>query len=165
MKDGDFAGRTIDPVKNMDASVRPVSLNTELLLSHLSGMDHLVKTPSIDSTGTKDVGPRRIAPDMPTESQPTVIIPSTTHQNEGETGFFKRIAAYFQLTPQEPTPETKLVSFANRPGIEDVTDMTTDVQQAMDNLEKSQQFAAGMALASSLTQSVVSSSRRLTQGQ
>lgn len=64
------------------------------------------------------------------------------------------------------SPETTLVRFVQKPDrATDPSVKTEKLSDAIDRLEKSQQFATGTTLVSSLTQSVMSSSKRLTQGQ
>ncbi|MGO7133537.1 hypothetical protein AB9E06_22055 [Rhizobium leguminosarum] len=79
-------------------------------------------------------------------------------------GVLDRIMSF--LMPKGAAPETPLVRFVQKPGqTVGVPTKTENLESAIDRLEESQQFATGTALVSSLTQSVMSSSKRLTQGQ
>lgn len=78
--------------------------------------------------------------------------------------FLDRITSF--LRPGGAAPETALVRFVQKPDQPtDSSVKTENLSDAIDRLEKSQQFATGTTLVSSLTQSVMSSSKRLTQGQ
>ncbi|MBB5536473.1 hypothetical protein [Rhizobium giardinii] len=99
------------------------------------------------------------------------IAPGTEHapvfhpQPEAKApSFLDRITSV--LRPGGAAPETALVRFVQKPDQPtDFSDKTENLSDAIDRLEKSQQFATGTTLVSSLTQSVMSSSKRLTQGQ
>lgn len=83
----------------------------------------------------------------------------------GETkapGFLARLTSF--LLPSGSLPETSLVRFAQKPD-HLANSSAENLSSAIDRLEKSQQFATGTTLVSALTQSVMSSSKRLTQGQ
>ncbi|EJK86970.1 hypothetical protein [Rhizobium sp. AP16] len=78
--------------------------------------------------------------------------------------FLDRITSF--IMPKGTAPETPLVRFVEKPGEANGHPAKTEnLESAIDRLEKSQQFATGTTLISSLTQSVMSSSKRLTQGQ
>jgi hypothetical protein len=78
--------------------------------------------------------------------------------------FLDRITSF--LLPGGAAPETSLIRFVHKPDQPvDSSVKTENLSNAIDRLEKSQQFATGTTLVSSLTQSVMSSSKRLTQGQ
>ncbi|NKL24573.1 hypothetical protein [Rhizobium leguminosarum] len=78
--------------------------------------------------------------------------------------FLDRITSF--IMPKGTASETPLVRLVEKPGqTSDHPAKTEKLESAIDRLEKSQQFATGTTLISSLTQSVMSSSKRLTQGQ
>ncbi|MFS8147995.1 hypothetical protein [Rhizobium sp. BR 249] len=101
---------------------------------------------------------RKIAPES------DAIPPSYSPEgNTRPSSILDRLSAFFMPVGGNGQPETPLVRFAtdkthSGPKIEDIA-------TSIDRLEKSQQFATGTTLLSSLTQSVMSSSKRLTQGQ
>ena len=94
-------------------------------------------------------------------AQPTLFQPSG---REGSTGFLDRIVSFF-VRPGDNATGTDPIRVADDPNRTKGGDKVDDLNQAIDRLEKSQQYATGMTLMSSLTQSVMSSSKRLTQGQ
>nr|WP_298098177.1 hypothetical protein [uncultured Shinella sp.] len=79
-------------------------------------------------------------------------------------GFLNRLVSFFART-EDATSGTDKIRIADDPGRTRDGDKVSDLNHAIDRLEQSQQFATGMTLMSSLTQSVMSSSKRLTQGQ
>lgn len=101
---------------------------------------------------------RKIAPES------DAVPPSYSPEgNTRPSSILDRLSAFFMPVGGNGQPETPLVRFAtdkthSGPKIEDIA-------TSIDRLEKSQQFATGTTLLSSLTQSVMSSSKRLTQGQ
>lgn len=101
---------------------------------------------------------RKIAPES------DAVPPSYSPEgNTKPSSILDRLSAFFMPVAGGGQPEAPLVRFAtdkahNGPKIEDIA-------TSIDRLEKSQQFATGTTLLSSLTQSVMSSSKRLTQGQ
>lgn len=102
---------------------------------------------------------RKITPDSETAPafDPTPIETKAS-------SFLDHIASF--LMPKGVVPETPLVRFVEKPDqTSDHSTKTENLESAIDRLEKSQQFATGTTLISSLTQSVMSSSKRLTQGQ
>ncbi|WFU04612.1 hypothetical protein QA648_27955 (plasmid) [Rhizobium sp. CB3171] len=109
-------------------------------------------------TSVPNAQSRKIAP------QSDAVPPSYSPEiNTNPSGILDRLSAFFISVSATGQPETPLVRFATDKGhggskIEDIT-------ASIDRLEKSQQFATGTTLLSSLTQSVMSSSKRLTQGQ
>lgn len=167
MQDGDL-GRQIVPVQQLGPGPGPVNPNTEIVFARLSNAEHTTKPPSIDYSVSKDMQSRKIGPELPATSHLLVFAPPTTVQPKAGRGLFHRIATFFGLGDQKTAPETSPIRFVARPDAEPTVNPETkpgDVEKAMDRFEQSQKFAVGMALASSLTQSVMSSARRLTQGQ
>lgn len=113
----------------------------------------------IEQAALPQVQLRKIAPG--TEHLP-VFHPQPT-ETKGSS-FLDRISSL--LRPGGAAPETALVRFVEKPDQPiDSSVKTENLSDAIDRLEKSQQFATGTTLVSSLTQSVMSSSKRLTQGQ
>lgn len=117
--------------------------------------------PSVELASLPDIRTRKITPE--TEAIPTFLMPA------GDTkpaSFLDRLTSFFMPGAPNATPEAPLVKFASLSRDAGETHPSTEkITDAMDRLEKSQQFATGTALMSSLTQSVMSSSKRLTQGQ
>ncbi|MCF3641600.1 hypothetical protein LXM94_16630 [Rhizobium sp. TRM95111] len=105
-------------------------------------------------------GLRKVAPHGDT-AHPTVFQPSGAERTPG---ILDRIVSFF-VRPGNDAPETDTIRVADDPRRTKSGDKVHDLNTAVDRLEQSQQFATGMTLMSSLTQSVMSSSRRLTQGQ
>ncbi len=112
----------------------------------------------VPSSTLPDPGYRKLSP----EAVPGVVIPP--YRSEAPTGLFDRLTEF--LLPSGLNPKTWLARFASRPAKDGAEPGGAhDLLTAVDRLEKSQQFATGMTLMSSLTQSVMASSKRLTQGQ
>ncbi|PDT02575.1 hypothetical protein CO666_20175 [Rhizobium chutanense] len=101
---------------------------------------------------------RKIAPES------NAIPPSYSPDgNTRPSSILDRLSAFFMPVGGSGQPETPLVQFAGDKG--HGGPKVEDIATSIDRLEKSQQFATGTTLLSSLTQSVMSSSKRLTQGQ
>lgn len=81
---------------------------------------------------------------------------------EGD-GFLSRISSFFQKWTEPPQVNGEKVILSTSPKNE--PQATQELNDTLERFEASQRFAAGTALLSSLTQSVLSSSKRLTQGQ
>ncbi len=113
----------------------------------------------IEQAALPQVQLRKIAPDT---EHPSVFHPEPTETTASS--ILDRITSF--LLPGGTAPETSLVRFVQKPDQPTGSSIKTeDLSDAIDRLEKSQQFATGTTLVSSLTQSVMSSSKRLTQGQ
>jgi len=113
----------------------------------------------IEQAALPQVQLRKIAPGS---DVPPVFHPQPTETKAS--GFLERITSF--LLPGGAAPETSLVRFVQKPDRTSVSSAKAEnLSDAIDRLEKSQQFATGTTLMSSLTQSVMSSSKRLTQGQ
>jgi hypothetical protein len=119
------------------------------------------QVPNVELASLPDVRIRKIMPGS--DTMPTFFVPTS----EAKPGtILDRLTAFFMPGGPNAKPETPLVKFASlskQPG--EPPSQTEKITEAVDKLEKSQQFATGTALMSSLTQSVMSSSKRLTQGQ
>ncbi|MBB4293111.1 hypothetical protein GGE16_005196 [Rhizobium leguminosarum] len=101
---------------------------------------------------------RKIAPES------DAIAPSYSPEgNTRPSSILDRLSAFFMPVAGSGQPEAPLVRFAGDKGHSGTK--IEDIATSIDRLEKSQQFATGTTLLSSLTQSVMSSSKRLTQGQ
>lgn len=109
-------------------------------------------------------GLRKISPD----SGPERLTISLSPAPETTPTFLDRIVSFLTsrglASRGDRASEMPLVRFA-REQKEQPETQAHDLTESIDRLEKSQQFATGMTLLSSLTQSVMSSSKRLTQGQ
>ncbi|WP_373415083.1 hypothetical protein [Ensifer aridi] len=132
----------------------------EVVAQRING-DHIASAAISDIQQPILNGLRRISPD----SGPEGLTFSVSPAPEKTPTILDRIASFFASKDDHPS-EPPLVRFARPPEQkEQPATQGHDLTETIDRLEKSQQFATGMTLLSSLTQSVMSSSKRLTQGQ
>jgi hypothetical protein len=146
-------------VPSADGVGTGVSLQTVETVSLRVGTDR--QNIQTEQSISPDMQFRKIEPGAEAGTPPVFnLLPVDTKAQ----GFLDRIISF--LTPKDAAPEMPLVRFVQKPGqTVGMPTKTENLESAIDRLEKAQQFATGTALVSSLTQSVMSSSKRLTQGQ
>ncbi|WP_085032838.1 hypothetical protein [Ensifer aridi] len=132
----------------------------DVVAQRISG-EHTSLAPVSDVQKLTFTGLRKISPQADPENLPISLPPAS----EKAPALLDRLVSLFKLA-SDHGPQPSAVRFAR--ASEQVEQATTGVHtltQSIDRLQASQQFATGMTLLSSLTQSVMSSSKRLTQGQ
>lgn len=138
-----------------------VSKTTEVVSERIGQAIRGSNVPNVEPTFFPDVRTRKITP--ASEAGPKIVKPASDTKPGA---LLDRLKSFFMPSAPNATPETPLLKFdslsrgpgGTHPSAEKIAD-------AIARLEQSQQFATGTALMSSLTQSVMSSSKRLTQGQ
>lgn len=159
----DLHGVVMPPVHGIEpgsAGAKPVDWTLSLLA--VPPTSEARPTPVATEPGTIP-GPRKIGPDLPI-IQP-VFVPSGGAPAAAASGFLERLLGFFGLGGGAVPEQPRLVSFAQDPRAPATEKQPHDLPTAVERFERAQEFSVGVALASSLTQSVMSSSRRLTQGQ
>jgi hypothetical protein len=152
----EFSGRAVVPLTDLTSSGTPLK-TAELVSVRIGEPPTTTEVHAVPSSTLPDSGYRKVSPD----GDPSVVIPP--YRSEAPTSLLDRLTEFF--LPRGLSPKTLLARFASHPGQEGSPPGAHDLTLAVDRLEKSQQFATGMTLMSSLTQSVMASSKRLTQGQ
>lgn len=153
MGGNEYSGRAVVPLTDLTSSGTPLK-TAELVFARIGDPPVATEVHAVTNSTLPDAGLRKVSPDVDSG----LVVPP--YRSETPTGLLDRLTEFF--LPSGFKPETLLARFASRPGQEG---STHDLPSAIDRLEKSQQFATGMTLMSSLTQSVMASSKRLTQGQ
>ena len=150
-----FRGQGLTPIRAIGSDgggADPIGLTPQFL-----NLDHV--TPSAPSE-PRAPAVRKVDPAA--TYQPAVYVPSSVAPPAAP-GFLDRILSFFGRGSGEPGAMPTLVSFAD--GEHAAKPATPPVTEVVERFERAQEYAAGLALSSSLTQSVLSSSKRLTQGQ
>jgi hypothetical protein len=161
MSGEEFSGRAFAlPIDA--AATGNVWKTTEIVLERIATQPTVTNNIlNVELASLPDVQIRKITPES--EAVPTFFAPRTDPKPGS---ILDRLTAFFMPGALDAKPETSLAKFASLSKAPGETRATTEkIADAMNELEKSQQFATGTVLMSSLTQSVMSSSKRLTQGQ
>lgn len=157
MGGNEFARQAVLPLTDLASSGGPLK-TAELVSARIAEPPATQETHAVPSSTLPDTGYRKVSP----EAGSGVVIPS--YRSEAPASVLDRLMGFF--LPNGVTPKNLFARFTSRPAPEAVAPGNVhDLTSAVDKLEKSQQFATGMTLMSSLTQSVMASSKRLTQGQ
>lgn len=155
--DGSLSRALVTPV---DASAGGVPKSiTDVIADRIGNQSASIESLSVDRHILTEY--RKVSPDIDTVANPAVFQPGG---REYMPGFLDRIVSFFVRPGREPSGK-ETIRVADEKDSTKREDRVHDLNNAIDRLEDSQQFATGMTLMSSLTQSAMSSSRRLTQGQ
>jgi hypothetical protein len=151
--------------------------NTVEIVAERMGLDQTVApTEAIETALLPDSQYRKIFPSeqsVDTNPLPHFITAELGTDSQSFGGnisqFISRLTGFF-MPGGAQSQDTSLVQFHNETTSVEGTDAATagkkeNLEDTIDRLENAQNFTVGMSLMSSLTQTVMSSTRRLTQGQ
>ncbi|MBB4189203.1 hypothetical protein GGE07_005884 [Sinorhizobium terangae] len=137
------------------------TLRTTDVVAQRISSEHTSLAPASDVQEMTSTGLRKISPQADPENLPISLPPAS----EKAPALLDRLVSLFKLA-SDHGPQPSPVRFAKASEqVEQAATGAHDLTQAIDRFETSQQFATGIMLLSSLTQSVMSSSKRLSQGQ